>query len=135
MYGSVTYQKNAIGPVHVRFEYSDVFMITQNIGTPHPMMATPNTAEHIRVTMCTYVCVGWKGVCVYVCVLVCVYVCVRGRRGGRGSVLVLVLVSVLVLVCVCVCVCMCQYVSQCVLCYLMHEANMHACILDVEVYV
>ena len=39
-------------------------MITQNIGTPHPMIATPNTAEQIRVTMCTCVCVC---VCVFVC--------------------------------------------------------------------
>ena len=69
--------------MHVRFEYSDVLMMTQNIGTPHPMIATPNTAEQIRVTMCTYVCVcvcwgGGGGERVRECVCVCMKQ--RGRR-------------------------------------------------------
>ena len=53
LFNIFTHQKNDQRPLHVLFEYKDVLMMTQNIGTPHPMIATPNTAEQIRVTMCT----------------------------------------------------------------------------------
>ena len=53
LFYAFTHQKNDQRPLHVLFEYNEVLMMTQNIGTPHPMIATPNTAEQIRVTMCT----------------------------------------------------------------------------------